>query len=336
MDSDVEFGFVTPNGLRFCEFIGEGAFGSIASCFCGNEMVAVKQCKGVLKKNKVEVKRMYKEIEILQFFTRNKLGRFFTTLNGTYVNGNDVYLIMKKGETTLNSLEKKSMSTFAKKFILYNIAKSLVILKKAGIVHRDIKEANILVNNFGPIYTAKLCDFGMSDMAQPGKTDNYEVVTLWYRAFELFFSNDNCFWEIDVWSFGCIVYEVMQNEVLFYCNDNEKTMIQTIMSVLGRPHTKRKGINKYLQMIDTKPQNKKFLNLSPKSLDLVSGCVRYDYTKRMSPERILFHNFFDSVRSKENAWTFIEKYNNLPKFESKYENWEVEQTVKEIKMLICN
>ena len=85
-----------------------------------------------------------------------------------------------------------------KKYIIYQICKSLLYLHVNGIIHRDLKPSNILVNGE---CDAKLCDFGLVRLIEEDKgfakmediimTDY--IATRWYRAPELIM--------------GCLCYE---------------------------------------------------------------------------------------------------------------------------------
>jgi mitogen-activated protein kinase 15 len=58
-----------------------------------------------------------------------------------------------------NAIKYRLLNSVHKKYIVYQIAKSLNYLHSAGIVHRDIKPSNILLNTNCEI---KICDFGLS------------------------------------------------------------------------------------------------------------------------------------------------------------------------------
>lgn len=99
------------------------------------------------------------------------------------------------------------------KYIIYQIFKALKYLHSAFIYHRDIKPANILVNRSCDV---KVCDFGLARFVDPLRDDvktDY-VVTRWYRAPELILSREYSY-NIDVWSVGCILAEMLIGKVVF-------------------------------------------------------------------------------------------------------------------------
>ena len=94
-----------------------------------------------------------------------------------------------------------------------------------GILHRDIKASNLLIDKNGML---KIADFGLANFYQPKpkRPLTSRVVTLWYRAPELLLGSTDYGVGIDLWSAGCLLGEMFEgrpimpgrNEVNFCIN----------------------------------------------------------------------------------------------------------------------
>ena len=102
-----------------------------------------------------------------------------------------------------------------------DILSSLKFLKYYGVIHCDLKPENILLikneSNF-----VKLIDFG-SAMFITDTDIHCEMQTLPYRAPEIILGADYDY-AIDMWSFGCILYELITHKVLFNFQDERKNL----------------------------------------------------------------------------------------------------------------
>ncbi len=88
-------------------------------------------------------------------------------------------------------------------------------LHQNKVMHRDIKSANILLNDQGIV---QLVDFGLGRRTRFDNVYTYKVVTLWYRAPELLLGCKTYNHKVDVWSIGCVFAELLTGEVLFKSN----------------------------------------------------------------------------------------------------------------------
>lgn len=95
---------------------------------------------------------------------------------------------------------------------MLQIIEGVKYLHDSKILHRDLKSANLLMNNKGEV---KIADFGLGRRFRTDYTYTSKVVTLWYRAPELLLGAKQYSEKIDMWSIGCIMAEFFIGEVLF-------------------------------------------------------------------------------------------------------------------------
>jgi len=109
----------------------------------------------------------------------------------------DLTGVLSQTQFTFNEAQLKSLCQ--------QMLAGLSYLHHKGVIHRDIKGSNILVNSRGEL---KLADFGLARFYQKRRQSDYtnRVITLWYRPPELLFGTTVYGPEVDMWSAGYAVY----------------------------------------------------------------------------------------------------------------------------------
>ncbi|XP_065449696.1 MAPK/MAK/MRK overlapping kinase isoform X6 [Chrysemys picta bellii] len=130
--------------------------------------------------------------------------------------------------------EKKIMN------YMYQLCKSLDHMHRNGIFHRDVKPENILIKED----TLKLGDFGSCRSVYSKQPYTEYISTRWYRAPECLLTDGYYSYKMDMWSSGCVFYEITSFHPLFP-GSNELDQISKIHDILGTPA--KKTLNKFKQ-----------------------------------------------------------------------------------------
>lgn len=107
---------------------------------------------------------------------------------------------------------KKDMSELDCQLIFKQVVLAIYHLHKHGIVHRDIKDENIIVNEFGVI---KLIDFGSAGYVKLGPFDVF-VGTIDYASPEVLRGEKYEGKPQDIWALGILLYTMIYKENPFY------------------------------------------------------------------------------------------------------------------------
>lgn len=102
-----------------------------------------------------------------------------------------------------------------------------------GVLHRDIKGSNLLIDNSGVL---KIADFGLASFFDPKQNQalTSRVVTLWYRPPELLLGATHYGIAVDLWSAGCILAELYAGKPIMP-GRTEVEQLHKIFKLCGSP-----------------------------------------------------------------------------------------------------
>ncbi|CAI9102230.1 OLC1v1000469C1 [Oldenlandia corymbosa var. corymbosa] len=204
---------VPPIRWRRGEMIGCGAFGQVymGMNLDSGELIAVKQvlipanCASN-KKTQDYVRELEEEVKLLKNLSHANIVRYLGTVREEvtlnilleFVPGGSISSLLGK----FGSFPETVIKMYTKQLL-----EGLHYLHQNGIMHRDIKGANILVDNKGCI---KLADFGASkqvvELANASGAKSMKGTPYW-MAPEVIRQTGHSF-SADIWSVGCTVIEM--------------------------------------------------------------------------------------------------------------------------------
>ncbi|KAE8705218.1 putative serine/threonine-protein kinase [Hibiscus syriacus] len=167
---------------------------------------------------------------------------------------------------------------------------------KNGVLHRDIKGSNLLIDNEGIL---KIADFGLATTYDPGqkKPLTSRVVTLWYRPPELLIGATYYGVGVDLWSAGCILAELLSGKPIMP-GRTEVEQLRKIFKLCGSPSEEYWKKSKLANATLFKPQHPYKCCIAetfkdfPSSLSLIETLLSIDPEERSTATAALNGEFF--------------------------------------------
>ncbi|XP_059551656.1 mitogen-activated protein kinase 9 isoform X4 [Myotis daubentonii] len=179
--------------------------------------VAVKKLSRPFQ-NQTHAKRAYRELVLLKCVNHKNIISLLNvfTPQKTLEEFQDVYLVMELMDANLCQVIHMELDHERMSYLLYQMLCGIKHLHSAGIIHRDLKPSNIVVKSD---CTLKILDFGLARTACTNFMMTPYVVTRYYRAPEVILGmgyKEN----VDIWSVGCIMGELVKGCVIFQGTDH--------------------------------------------------------------------------------------------------------------------
>jgi len=213
--------------------IGSGAQGIVCSAHdtIANHQVAIKKLSRPFQ-NVTHAKRAYREFKLMKLVNhKNIIGLLNAfTPQKTLDEFSDVYLVMELMDANLCQVIQLDLDHERISYLMYQCLCGIKHLHLAGIIHRDLKPSNIVVKTD---CTLKILDFGLARSTGTSFMMTPYVVTRYYRAPEVILGmgyKEN----VDIWSIGCIMGEIIRGAVLFPGSDHIDQW-NKIIEQLGTP-----------------------------------------------------------------------------------------------------
>jgi len=125
-----------------------------------------------------------------------------------FSSGGRPYFVMEyvEGQTLADRVQQTTMSPLARVMLSMQICSGLAYAHKNGVIHRDIKPPNLLIDGEGHL---RILDFGIAWLNARGNPDSKEVLgTPDYMSPEQFTAPDLVSPLSDIYSLGAVMYQL--------------------------------------------------------------------------------------------------------------------------------
>ncbi|XP_021283542.1 probable serine/threonine-protein kinase At1g54610 isoform X1 [Herrania umbratica] len=211
-----------------------------------------------------------------------------------------LYLVFQYMEHDLAGLAASPIVKFTEpqvKCYMYQLLSGLEHCHNRGVLHRDIKGSNLLIDDGGVL---KIADFGLATFFDPNRKHpmTSRVVTLWYRAPELLLGATDYGVGVDLWSAGCILAELLAGKPIMP-GRTEVEQLHKIYKLCGSPSDEYWKKSKLPNATLFKPREPykrcikdTFKDFPPSSLPLIDTLLAIDPAERLTATAALRSEFF--------------------------------------------
>ena len=277
------------------------------------QIVALKKCFDAFQ-SPTDAQRTYREVMFLkELHGHENIVQLQNIFESEANDKMDIYIVFDFMESDLHAAIKlNALQEVHKQYVLHQIMKALKYLHSGGLIHRDMKPSNVLLNSDCQV---KLCDFGLarsvatsSSSSSSATTKSFEyanpimteyVATRWYRAPELLLGSTTYTKGVDIWAVGCILAEMIVGKAVFP-GDSTLDQLERVLEATGRPSpedTASMRSREASQLLDSVhiPRRSSFQALFPRSsaeaTDFMRRCFQFNPEKRPEAVQLLSHPY---------------------------------------------
>ncbi|KAK9472942.1 kinase-like domain-containing protein, partial [Dipodascopsis tothii] len=269
MPSDGSQGDANLPAYTLNEVIGRGNFGIVYKGYnkLTKKVVAIKVLN--LDTAEDEVKDVQREVALLTQLNQGDAQNIIR-YHGSHLVGARLWIVMDycsggsvRTLLAMGKIEEKFTSVIVRELLL-----ALHYIHRCGVIHRDIKAANILVTNDARV---QLCDFGVAAQISANHPKRSTIAgTPYWMAPEVITEGASYNFKADIWSVGITVYE---------------------MSTGQPPYSEQDGMRAMFLIPRSKPPRLEGLNYSAALKEFLSLCLNERPDERPVAEELLKSKF---------------------------------------------
>ncbi|RHY51945.1 hypothetical protein DYB38_005545, partial [Aphanomyces astaci] len=298
-------GGFTINGCTFhvdpkyepLDAIGQGSYGVVCSVLntVTKEKVAIKKITPMAG-DEWDATHTLREIRLMRCLGEHDNIISLKDLT-MCVEKDELYMMMELADTDLHRLIQSSCPLHEGhiRVIMYQLLCGVKTMHDNGVLHRDLKPGNLLVNKDCEL---KITDFGLARMV-PKDLQNRDA------------NDDSASFNlmgvaaVDMWSVGCILGELVTRKPLFPGSDfmDQLTRVFKVIEIppkAQRGYVIEKDALKFLSSLPATPPNAldklcKGKDVSPDTKDLLERLLCFNPKERIGVDEALAHPFFKGV-----------------------------------------
>ena len=265
------------------DLIGQGAYGQVYECLDieGGKLYALKHIALSGQPDKIQraVTNLKREISMLRGLHHKNIVKYMQAELAEDTAGVDIILEFVSGGSIRQLLNKfqRFDEPIARKYIK-QLLEGLDYLHGLGIIHRDVKCANLLATTDGSI---KITDFGASKrLVNSQLNEDYEVCkslkgSPYWMAPEVARRSGHSY-PADIWSVGCTLIEILTGKPPWSdVSTNVKEVLAMIASASKAPNYPP--------------------GLTQECYSFLDNCLQIDPEERATAEQLLQHPFITGV-----------------------------------------